>query len=153
MSGINAAIAAKVNVIATSVPDASALKDPLGTAASKGIEIITVNSGLGAFDSLATYMVHVGQTEDVAGKGAGKQFKQAGAKKVLIVIHEASNSGLQQRASLCDACLPGFQILGSHRCRRVLLGLQADAATSVTIEDDGQPGDGAVMWYASALRP
>src|SRR5215468_5632057 len=63
----NAAIAAKVNVIATSVPDASALKDPLNTAASKGIEIITVNSGLGAFDSLKTYMVHVGQTEDAAG--------------------------------------------------------------------------------------
>jgi simple sugar transport system substrate-binding protein len=29
VSGINAAIASKVNVIATSVPDASALKDPL----------------------------------------------------------------------------------------------------------------------------
>ena len=98
VSGINAAIAAKVNVIATSVPDASALKDPLGTAASKGIEIITVNSGLGAFDSLATYMVHVGQTEDVAGQGAGKQFNSAGAKNLVVLIHEASNSGLQQRA-------------------------------------------------------
>ena len=38
-------------------------------------------------------MVHVGQTEDIAGQGAGKQFKAAGAKKVLVVIHEASNSG------------------------------------------------------------
>src|SRR5438128_1710296 len=99
VAGINAAIAARAKVIATSVPDASALKDPLGTAASKGIEIITVNSGLGAFDTLPTYEVHVGQTEDVAGQGAGKQFKQAGAKKVLVVIHEASNSGLQQRAA------------------------------------------------------
>src|SRR3954453_14200966 len=99
VSGINAAIAAKGNVIATSVPDASALKDPLGTAASKGIEIITVNSGLGAFDSLSTYMVHVGQTEYVAGQGAGKPFKEAGAKKVLGVIHEASNSGLTERAA------------------------------------------------------
>jgi simple sugar transport system substrate-binding protein len=98
VSGINAAIAAKVNVIATSVPDASALKDPLNTAASKGIEIITVNSGLGAFDSLKTYMVHVGQTEDVAGQGAGKQFTSAGAKNLVVLIHEASNSGLQQRA-------------------------------------------------------
>jgi simple sugar transport system substrate-binding protein len=99
VSGINAAVAAGVNVIATSVPDASALRDPLTKASKKGIEIITVNSGLGAFDSLATYEVHVGQTEGVAGKGAGKQFKKAGSKKVLIVIHEASNSGLQQRAS------------------------------------------------------
>src|SRR5436190_11196244 len=99
VSGINAAVAAGVHVIATSVPDASALKDPLTKASKKGIEIITVNSGLGAFDSLPTYEVHVGQTEDVAGEGAGKQFKKAGSKKVLIVIHEASNSGLTQRAA------------------------------------------------------
>jgi simple sugar transport system substrate-binding protein len=98
VAGLNAAVAAKADVIATSVPDASALKDPLTKASQKGIEIITVNSGLGAFDTLPTYEVHVGQTEDIAGQGAGKQFKKAGAKKVLIVIHEASNSGLQQRA-------------------------------------------------------
>ncbi len=36
VSGINAAIASKVNVIATSVPDASALKDPLTKAAARG---------------------------------------------------------------------------------------------------------------------
>ena len=99
VAGINAAVAAGAKVIATSVPDASALRDPLKKASSKGIEIITVNSGLGAFDSLPNYMVHVGQTEDIAGQGAGKQFKKVGAKKVLIVIHEASNSGLQQRAT------------------------------------------------------
>jgi simple sugar transport system substrate-binding protein len=99
VSGINAAISARAKVIATSVPDASALRDPLRKASSKGIEIITVNSGLGAFDSLPTYMVHVGQTETLAGRGAGKQFKKAGIKKLLVVIHEASNSGLQQRAT------------------------------------------------------
>jgi simple sugar transport system substrate-binding protein len=107
VAGLNAAIAAKSNVIATSVPDASALKDPLTKASQKGIEIITVNSGLGAFDSLPTYEVHVGQTEDIAGQGAGKQFKKAGAKKVLIVIHEASNSGLTQRAAGVKSILGG----------------------------------------------
>jgi simple sugar transport system substrate-binding protein len=99
VAGINAAVAAGAHVIATTVPDASALRDPLTKASKKGIEIITVNSGLGAFDTLPTYEVHVGQTEDIAGQGAGKQFKKVGAKKVLIVIHEASNSGLQQRAA------------------------------------------------------
>jgi simple sugar transport system substrate-binding protein len=99
VAGINAAIAAGAKVIATSVPDASALRDPLRKASSKGIEIITVNSGLGSFDSLPTYMVHIGQTEDIAGQGAGKQFKKVGVKKLLLVIHEASNSGLQQRAT------------------------------------------------------
>jgi len=107
VAGINAAIAGGAKVIATSVPDASALKDPLTKASQKGIEIITVNSGLGAFDTLPTYEVHVGQTEDVAGQGAGKQFKKAGAKKVLVVIHEASNSGLQQRADGVKKVLGG----------------------------------------------
>jgi simple sugar transport system substrate-binding protein len=107
VSGLNAAIAAKANVIATSVPDASALKDPLTKASQRGIEIITVNSGLGAFDTLPTYEVHVGQTEDIAGQGAGKQFKKAGAKKVLIVIHEAANVGLTQRAAGVKSILGG----------------------------------------------
>jgi len=107
VAGINAAIAGGAKVIATSVPDASALKDPLTKASQKGIEIITVNSGLGAFDTLSTYEVHVGQTEDVAGQGAGKQLKKAGAKKVLVVIHESSNSGLQQRADGVKKVLGG----------------------------------------------
>jgi simple sugar transport system substrate-binding protein len=111
VAGINAAISAGAKVIATSVPDASALKDPLTKASQKGIEIITVNSGLGAFDTLKTYEVHIGQTEDIAGQGAGKQFKAAGVKKLLLVIHEASNSGLQQRAAGVK------KILGSSRVK------------------------------------
>src|SRR4029078_13156511 len=39
--------------------------------------------------------------------GAGKQFKAAGAKKVLVVIHEASNSGLTQRAAGVKSVLGG----------------------------------------------
>src|SRR5207237_5041360 len=49
-------------------------------------------------------------TEDVAGEGAGKQFKKAGAKKVLVVIHEASNSGLQQRADGVKKVLGGSAV-------------------------------------------
>ena len=102
VAGINAAAAAKVNVIATSVPDASALKGALSAAANRGIEIITVNSGENAFDGVPaiqkTYMCHVGQDEEIAGEGAGKQFNAAGAKSVVVIIHEASNSGLTDRA-------------------------------------------------------
>src|ERR1700712_177764 len=107
VAGINAAIAAKVNVIATSVPDASALKDPLAKAAASGIEIITVNSGEGAFDALKTYDCHVGQDEKIAGEGAGKQFNLAGAKEVVVIIHEASNSGLTDRAAGVKAAFKG----------------------------------------------
>jgi len=127
VAGINAAIAAKANVIATSVPDASALKDPLTNASKKGIEIITVNSGLGAFDYLPTYEVHVGQTEDIAGQGAGKEFKKAGVKKVLIVIHEASNSGLTQRANGVKSVLgsKGVKILTIPNAKSDIPGTKA----------------------------
>ncbi len=110
VAGVNAAISSGAKVIATSVPDASALKDPLTKASKKGIEIITVNSGLGAFDSLPTYEVHIGQTEDIAGQGAGKQFKKAGTKKVLVVIHEASNQALVDRATGVKKILGGSAV-------------------------------------------
>lgn len=132
VAGINAAIAAKVNVIATTVPDASALKSALTKASARGIEVITVNSGLGAFDSLKTYEVHVGQTEDVAGQGAGKQFKAAGVKKVLIVIHEASNSGLQQRADGVKSILGagGVQVLTIPNAKSDIPGTKAKVAAA-----------------------
>ncbi len=99
VSGINAAVASRVDVIATSVPNASALKDPLSKASARGIQIITVNSGAGAFDTLPNFEVHVGQDERIAGEGAGRQFTAAGVKEVVVVIHEASNSGLTDRAA------------------------------------------------------
>jgi|SRR5579862_1951273 len=103
VAGINAAVAAHADVIATSVPDASALQGALTSAAAKGIEIITVNSGEHAFDKvpaiMKTFMTHVGQDEMVAGEGAGNQFNLAGAKSVVVVIHEAANSGLTARAA------------------------------------------------------
>src|SRR5689334_21676615 len=127
VAGLNAAIAAGAKVIATSVPDASALKDPLTNASKKGIEIITVNSGLGAFDTLPTYEVHVGQTEEIAGEGAGRQFKNAGAKKVLVVIHEASNSGLQQRADGVTKIMghPGVKVLTIPNAKSDIPGTKA----------------------------
>src|SRR6266550_4646222 len=136
VAGINAAIASGAKVIATSVPDASALKDPLTKASKKGIEIITVNSGLGAFDSLPTYEVHVGQTEDIAGQGAGKQFKKAGAKKVLIVIHEASNSGLTQRAAGVKAVLGsgGVKVLTIPNAKSDIPGTKAKVKAAMSAD-------------------
>jgi simple sugar transport system substrate-binding protein len=126
VAGINAAISGGAKVIATSVPDASALKDPLTKASQKGIEIITVNSGLGAFDGLSTYECHVGQTEDIAGQGAGKEFKKAGASKVLIVIHEASNSGLTQRAQGVTKILgQGVKVLTIPNAKKDIPGTKA----------------------------
>jgi simple sugar transport system substrate-binding protein len=101
---IDAAVSQKVDGLAVSVPNASAIKDSLAKAKAAGIPIITLNSGADDFKSLGA-LTHVGQTETIAGKAAGARLKADGVKKVLCVIHEANNIGLQQR---CDGVKQGF---------------------------------------------
>jgi len=101
---IDAAVSQKVDGLAVSVPNASAIKDSLAKAKAAGIPIVTLNSGADDFKSLGA-LTHVGQTETIAGKAAGQRLKAAGVKKVLCVIHEQNNIGLQQR---CDGVKQGF---------------------------------------------
>src|ERR671923_11463 len=95
---IGTAVARKPGGLVVSAPNPSALKDALRRAKSAGIPIITINSGVQAFKSLGA-LTHVGQTETIAGKGAGQKLKAAGAKKLLVIIHEQGNIGLEQRYS------------------------------------------------------
>jgi simple sugar transport system substrate-binding protein len=101
---IDAAISQKVDGLAVSVPNADAIKGSLAKAKAAGIPIITLNSGAEQFQELGA-ITHVGQTEEIAGEAAGQKLKAAGVKKVLCVIHEQSNIGLQQR---CDGVKKGF---------------------------------------------
>jgi simple sugar transport system substrate-binding protein len=93
---IAAAISQKVDGLAVSVPNYDAIKSELQKAKQAGIPIVTLNSGVDQFKQIGA-ITHVGQTEEIAGKGAGAKLKAAGAKKVLCVIHEQNNIGLQQR--------------------------------------------------------
>jgi simple sugar transport system substrate-binding protein len=93
---IDAAVSQKVDGLAVSVPNADAIKGSLAKAKAAGIPIITLNSGADDFKALGA-ITHVGQTETIAGKAAGEKLKAAGVKKVLCVIHEQNNIGLQQR--------------------------------------------------------
>jgi simple sugar transport system substrate-binding protein len=101
---IDAAVSQKVDGLAVSVPNADAIRGSLQKAKSAGIPIITLNSGETDSKALGA-ITHVGQDEVVAGRGAGQRFKQAGVKKVLCIIHEQGNIGLQQR---CDGVKQGF---------------------------------------------
>jgi simple sugar transport system substrate-binding protein len=101
---IDAAVSQKVDGLAVSVPNADAIKGSLAKAKAAGIPIITLNSGAEQFQQLGA-ITHVGQTEEIAGEAAGKKLKDAGVKKVLCVIHEQNNIGLQQR---CDGVKKGF---------------------------------------------
>jgi simple sugar transport system substrate-binding protein len=101
---IAAAISQKVDGLAVSVPNYDAIKSELQKAKAAGIPIVTLNSGVDQFKQIGA-ITHVGQTEEIAGKGAGVKLKAAGAKKVLCIIHEQNNIGLQQR---CQGVKEGF---------------------------------------------
>lgn len=97
-------IADDVDGIFVSLANPDALKDVIMKAIDAGIPVITINSGLGVYKELGA-LTHIGQTEFVAGQGAGEKFASDGAKKVLCVIHEEGNIGLEER---CDGLADTF---------------------------------------------
>jgi simple sugar transport system substrate-binding protein len=101
---IDSAVTEKVDGIATSAPNPDAIRDSLKKATDAGIPIITLNSGAEDYQKLGA-ITHVGQTESIAGEGAGAKLKEAGGTKLLCVIHEQANIGLNQR---CDGAKKGF---------------------------------------------
>jgi simple sugar transport system substrate-binding protein len=93
---IDAAVNQKVDGLVVSMANPDALKSSIQNAVSKGIPVVTINSGQdqsAAFGAIA----HVGQDETIAGQGAGQKLKSEGVTKLLCVIHEAGNIGLEQR--------------------------------------------------------
>jgi simple sugar transport system substrate-binding protein len=101
---IDAAVSEKVDGLAVSAPNPDAIKSSLEKAKAAGIPIITLNSGSDVSQSLGA-ITHVGQDESIAGQAAGAKMKAGGAKKVLCIIHEQGNIGLNQR---CDGVKKGF---------------------------------------------
>jgi simple sugar transport system substrate-binding protein len=101
---IEAAVTEKVDGIAVSAPDPDAISNALKKATDAGIPIITLNSGLDSFRDLGA-LTHVGQTEGLAGQAAGRALKEAGATKMLCIIHEQGNLGLNER---CEGATKGF---------------------------------------------
>jgi simple sugar transport system substrate-binding protein len=97
-------IGANVDGIFVSLANPDALKDAVTKAVNAGIPVITINSGVDVYKELGA-LTHIGQTEFVAGQGAGEKFNAAGAGKVLCVIHEEGNIGLEER---CDGLSDTF---------------------------------------------
>lgn len=101
---IDNAVAQGVSGLVVSMANPDALQGSIEAAVEAGIPVITINSGEAEsveFGALA----HVGQSEEVAGEGAGERFADEGATKLLCVIHEAGNIGLTQR---CDGAASSF---------------------------------------------
>lgn len=101
---VEAALAKNPNGLVVSLANPDALSSALSDAKSKNVPLVTINSGAEVAAKLGS-LEHVGQTETAAGQGAGKKLAEAGGKKLLCLVHEAGNIGLEQR---CQGAAQAF---------------------------------------------
>lgn len=94
---IEQAAASSPNGIVTSIADINALEGPISDAVAKGIPVITVNSGTVEQSKQLGAMLHIGQPEYDAGKGAGERAKEAGVTKFVCVNHYITNPASVER--------------------------------------------------------
>jgi simple sugar transport system substrate-binding protein len=95
---IDTAVSQKVDGLVVSMANPDALKEAIGKAVSAGIPVITINSGVDKSKEFGA-ITHIGQTETIAGAAAGERMKAEGATKLICVIHEAGNVGLEDRCA------------------------------------------------------
>jgi simple sugar transport system substrate-binding protein len=103
---VDAAVNQKVDGVVVSMANPEALKPSLRRAVAAGIPVITINSGQDEAAG-AGALAHVGQDERIAGEAAGRRLREAGARKVICVIQEAGNVGLEQRCAGARSGLGG----------------------------------------------
>jgi simple sugar transport system substrate-binding protein len=99
---IDAAVASKPDGLVVSIPDKDALGASIRAAVDAGIPVVSMNSGSDVRRELGA-LLHVGQSEYVAGTGAGERLK--GAKKGICINHEQGNVALDLR---CDGFRDGL---------------------------------------------
>ncbi len=149
---IDSAVAEGSNGIASSLPSPDQLVGPLQAAVAAGIPVITLNSGVNDYQTIGA-LTHVGQTETIAGNGAGNRFNDLGATKILCGIQEQSNVALEERCQGLEETFNGEVVTQ-------FMGLDADqtaqqqtinAAMSADPTIDGFMGTGPVI-AMSGLR-
>jgi simple sugar transport system substrate-binding protein len=134
---IEAAVTEGVDGLAVSAPDPDAIRGAVQTAVDAGIPVITLNSGVEESAALGA-ITHVGQTETIAGEGAGSKLKEAGVTKAICVIHEQGNIGLNQR---CEGASEGFggeletlQVAGTNEISTTLTEIQSKLESDTSID-------------------
>ncbi len=123
VSDIETAIGEGSNGIAASLPSPDQLIGPLQDAVAGGVPVYTLNSGLNDYTTIGA-TTHIGQSEDVAGQGAGLRFNDLGATKVLCAQQEQSNVGLTERCAGLEETFNGEVITQ-------FVGLDADQTEQI----------------------
>jgi simple sugar transport system substrate-binding protein len=103
---IDSAVADGVDGLVVSMANPEGVREAVESAVAAGVPVITINSGLEQSREYGA-LTHVGQSERIAGEGAGEKLAESGLKKVICVIHEAGNAGLEDRCAGAAATLGG----------------------------------------------
>ncbi|WP_041741676.1 sugar ABC transporter substrate-binding protein [Collimonas fungivorans] len=94
---IEQAAARHYDGVIASIADFSVLKKAMENVTAKKIPLVTINSGTQQQSEELGAIMHVGQPEYDAGKGAGEKAKAAGIKSFLCVNHYATNPSSFER--------------------------------------------------------
>jgi simple sugar transport system substrate-binding protein len=94
---IEQATASNPTGVITTIADYNVLEASIKGAIAKGIPVITVNSGTAEQSKKLGALLHIGQPEYDAGKGAGERAKAAGVTKFLCVNHYITNTASVER--------------------------------------------------------
>ena len=142
---IETAIAAQVDGIIVSMANPDGLSGALADAVAADIPVITINSGAEESEALGA-ITHVGQTEYLAGQGAGTKLTEASATQVICVIHEAGNAGLEDRCAGAADTLDG-----TSTNVQVDIANLADAQNTIKSALLADPGIDGVLTLNSAV--
>lgn len=127
---IDAAVATKPSGLVVSIPDAAALGPSIKAAVAAGIPVISINSGSDVAQSLGV-LVHIGQTEEVAGMGGGQKMGAAGVKHALCVNQEVGNAALELR---CKGFKEGLAAADGGTIKEIGVNLNNPSQTQQTIQ-------------------
>lgn len=94
---VEQAAARNYDGVIVSIADFSVLQKPLARLSAKKIPFITINSGTLEQSEQLGAIMHVGQPEYEAGKGAGVRAKAAGITSFVCVNHYATNPSSFER--------------------------------------------------------
>jgi simple sugar transport system substrate-binding protein len=140
-----------VDGIVVSMANPDGLRDSVEAAVEAGVPVITINSGVDESAELGA-ITHIGQSEDIAGEAAGEQFNELGATKLLCVIHEAGNIGLEQRCKGAANTFGGevetLQIEGAETAtasESISSALQSDDSIDAVLALNGQVALGSTQ--------
>lgn len=95
---VDNAIALGYDVLIVSLADPDALEDSIRSAVAAGLLVMSINSGEERGREFGA-VTHFGQPDGVAGLGAGERLASLGVTRLLCLIHEAGNVGLESRCA------------------------------------------------------